>query len=122
MLAKISGIIAICRFLMVYKPLIDTNIVFCVEFANLHTKFNKTLTISASVSRNLSASILRMLGSLLMEHCERHIRALTFVRPVREGVSQAGLGKTAPFVLYVLPLVLQFGHLPRVTGKKAFNF
>ena len=88
------------------------------EFANLHTKFNKTLTISASVSRNLSASLQRMPGSLLMEHCERHIRALTCVRPGREGVSQAGLGKTAPFVLYVLPLVLQFGHLPRVDRKE----
>ena len=53
-----------------------------------------------------------------MEHCERHIRALTFVRPVREGVSQAGHGRTGPFVLYVLPLVLQFGHLPRVDRKE----
>ena len=53
-----------------------------------------------------------------MEHCERHIHALTFARQVREGVSQAGHGRTAPFVLYVLPLVLQSGHLPRVDRKE----
>ena len=114
MLTKISGIIAICRFLMVHKPLIHANVVFLYEFANLYTQFNKTLTISTSASQSLPALIPRKPGSLLMEHCVRHKRALTFVHPVREGVSPAGHGRIKPFVLCVLLLVPQFGHLPRV--------
>ena len=118
MLATMSGIIAICRFLMNRKCLISANLAFCSQICNNHQEFNKTLTISVSVSRSLLASIRRKRDSWLTVRCEHHIRALAFVHPVHGDVFQADHEKRVPFVLYALRLVRRFVRLLQAGRKE----